>query len=87
MDIAGVDIYHPSQDNLTGTEISFGGDVTRSMKGGKNYLVIETEAQGFPQWVPYPGQLRLQAFSHLALGANMVEYWHWHSIHNSAETY
>lgn len=87
MDIAGVDIYHPSQDNLTGIEISFGGDMARSMKGGENYLVIETEAQGFPQWVPYPGQLRLQAFSHLASGANMLEYWHWHSIHNSAETY
>ncbi|MEI6946435.1 beta-galactosidase [Paraflavisolibacter sp. H34] len=87
LDIAGVDIYHPSQDALTGTEISFCGDVTRSMKGGKNFLVLETEAQGFPEWVPYPGQLRLQAFSHLASGANMVEYWHWHSIHNSAETY
>jgi beta-galactosidase len=87
MDIAGVDIYHPSQDALTGAEISFGGDVARSMKGGENYLVIETEAQGFPQWVPYPGQLRLQAFSHLASGADMVEYWHWHSIHNSLETY
>lgn len=87
LDIAGVDIYHPSQDALTGLEISFGGDVTRSMKGGKNYLLLETEAQGFPQWVPYPGQLRLQAFSHLASGANMVEYWHWHSIHNSIETY
>jgi beta-galactosidase len=87
LDIAGIDIYHPSQDRLTGAEISFGGDITRSMKGGQNYLVIETEAQGFPQWVPYPGQLRLQAFSHLASGANMVSYWHWHSIHNSAETY
>ncbi len=86
-DIAGVDIYHPSQDALTGIEISFCGDLTRSMKQGKNYLVLETEAQGFAQWVPYPGQLRLQAFSHLASGANMVEYWHWHSIHNSAETY
>lgn len=86
MDFAGVDIYHPTQDNLTGIEISFGGDVGRSMKN-KNYLVIETEAQGFPQWVPYPNQLRLQAFSHLASGANMLEYWHWHSIHNSAETY
>lgn len=87
LDIAGIDIYHPSQDKLTGAEISFGGDVTRSMKGGQNYLVMETEAQGFPEWVPYPGQLRLQAFSHLASGANMVSYWHWHSIHNSAETY
>jgi len=87
MDIAGVDIYHPTQDHLTGTEISFGGDMARSMKNGQNYLVVETEAQGFAQWVPYAGQLRLQAFSHVASGANMLEYWHWHSIHNSAETY
>ena len=87
MDVAGIDIYHPTQDNLSGVEISFGGDLARSMKGGKNYFVIETEAQGFPQWTPYPGQLRLQAFSHLASGADMLSYWHWHSIHNSAETY
>lgn len=87
LDIAGIDIYHPTQESLTGIEIALGGDVARSMKGGKNYFVIETEAQGFPQWVPFPNQLRLQAFSHLASGANMVGYWHWHSIHNSAETY
>ncbi|WP_040949399.1 beta-galactosidase [Gorillibacterium massiliense] len=86
LDIAGVDIYHPSQNELTGKEISFGGDVIRSLKG-TNYFVLETQAQAFPNWTPYPGQLRLQAFSHLASGANMVEYWHWHSIHNSFETY
>ena len=79
LDVAGVDIYHPTQDKLTGLEISFGGDLTRSMKAGKNYYVMETQAQGFPDWTPYPGQLRLQAFSHLASGANMVEYWHWAS--------
>lgn len=84
--IAGVDIYHPSQDKLTGNEIAFGGDMTRSLKND-NYLLIETEAQGFPAWTPYKGQLRLQAYSHLASGANSVMYWHWHSIHNSFETY
>lgn len=84
--IAGCDIYHPSQDHLTGAEIAFGGDMNRSLLG-KNYLVLETEAQGYPWWTPYPGQLRLQAYSHLAAGADMVEYWHWHSIHNSFETY
>jgi len=87
LDIAGIDIYHPTQDHLTGREISLGGDLARSMKNGQNYFVIETEAQGFPGWVPYPGQLRQQAFSHLASGADMVAYWPWHSIHNSAETY
>jgi len=87
LDVAGIDIYHPGQDHLTGTEIAFGGDLARSMRGGKNYLVIETQAQGFPEWTPYPGQLRLQAYSHLASGAEMVSYWHWATTHNGIETY
>jgi len=87
LDVAGIDIYHPSQDKLTGAEIAFGGDLTRSLRDGQNYLVLETQAQGFPEWTPYPGQLRLQAFSHLASGANMVEYWHWASTANAIETY
>ncbi len=84
--VVGCDIYHPTQDELTGCEIAFGGDITRCLKND-NYFVIETEAQGHAGWLPYPGQLRLQAFSHLASGANMVAYWHWHSTHNSFETY
>ena len=55
---------------LTGKEIAFGGDMTRSIKGGANYLVLETQAQGQLGWLPYPGQLRLQAYSHLASGAD-----------------
>ncbi|MDO4292594.1 MAG: beta-galactosidase [Eubacteriales bacterium] len=86
LDKAGCDIYHPSQDGLTGSEIAFCGDLTRGLKKD-NYLVLETEAQGFPEWEPYAGQLRLQAFSHLASGADCVEYWHWHSLHNACETY
>lgn len=87
LDIAGVDIYHPTESQLTGTEIAFGGDMTRSLKGGQNYLLLETQAQGHTGWLPYPGQLRLQAYSHLANGSNSVMYWHWHSLHNSFETY
>lgn len=87
LDIAGVDIYHPSQAHLTGREIAFGGAISRSLKPGQNYFVLETQAQGFAQWTPFPGQLRLQAFSHIASGAAMVSYWHWHSIHNAFETY
>ncbi|WP_084718299.1 beta-galactosidase [Sphingomonas sanxanigenens] len=87
LDVAGMDIYHPTQDDLTGVEIAFGGDLARSLKGGANYYVMETEAQGWVQWTPYPGQLRLQAFSHLASGANMVAYWHWATTSNAVETY
>ena len=68
--------------DLTGAENAFGGDMIRSLKND-NYLVMETEAQGFPGWTPYKGQLRQQAYSHLASGANSVMYWHWHSIHNT----
>lgn len=87
LDVAGIDIYHGSQDQLGGVEIAFGNDLARSMHGGQNHLVIETEAQGLPEWTPYPGQLRLQAFSHFAGGANMLEYWHWGTQTNGFETY
>lgn len=86
LDIAGCDIYHPSQDQLTGKEIAFCGSLCRGLRQD-NYLVLETECQGFPNWTPYPGQLRLQAFSHLAQGAGSVLYWHWASLHNACETY
>ena len=84
--LAGTDIYHPTQDSLTGAEIAFGGDSIRSLKGD-NYLVLECQAQAFKYWTPYPGQLRQHAYSHLASGAGGVMYWNWHSIHNSFETY
>ncbi len=84
--IAGCDIYHPAQDKLTGLEIAFCGDSTRQLKK-TNYLVLETQAQGFSNMMPYRNQLILNAYSHLASGANAVMYWHWHSIHNSAESY
>jgi beta-galactosidase len=84
--IAGCDIYHPTEKDLTGAEIAFCGNLTRSLKQD-NYFVLETEAQGNFGWLPYPGQLRLQAFSHVASGADGVSYWHWHSIHNSFESY
>ena len=85
--VAGCDIYHPTAGRLTGAEISFGGDLARGLKKGQNFFVLETQAQGPIGRLPWPGQLRLQAFAHLANGANMVEYWHWHSIHNAIESH
>ena len=87
LDIAGTDIYHPSASELTGAEIAFGGSLMRSLKNNSNYLVMETQAQGNTGWLPYKGQLRLQAYSHISSGANSVMYWHWHSIHNAIESY
>jgi beta-galactosidase len=91
LDITGVNPYHDVQDRLDGEAISLSGDVQRSLKHA-NYLVTETNAQGIgwdskDQFPPYDGQLRLNVYSHIASGANMIEYWHWHSLHYGQETY
>ena len=91
LDIAAVNPYHGTQDDFDGAGSSLPGDYTRSLKQ-TNYLVTETNAQTIgwnskDQFPPYDGQLRLDVYTHLSSGANMVEYWHWHSIHYGQETY
>jgi len=91
MDIMAVNPYHGTQDQFDGLDSSRAGDYTRSLKR-TNYLVTETNAQTIgwdskEQYPPYDGQLRLDVYTHLSSGANMVEYWHWHSIHYGQETY
>lgn len=84
--LIGTDIYCFDQDKLTGREIAFGGDIMRSLRQ-ENYLVLESQAQAFKDWLPYPGQLRQMAWSHIASGACGVMYWNWFSIHNGLESY
>lgn len=86
MTLIGTDIYCFDQDKLTGCEIAFGGDLMRSLRDD-SYLVLESQAQAFKDWLPYPGQLRQLAYSHLASGACGIMYWNWHSIHNGLESY
>ena len=91
LDVSGFDIYHGSQDALDGTVTSLYGDWVRSSKQ-TNYFVLETNIQTQSwdsqwQYPPYDHQIRLSAYTHLALGANMVEYWHWHSNHYGQEIY
>lgn len=86
MTLIGTDIYCFDQDKLTGCEIAFGGDLMRPLRDDA-YLVLESQAQAFKDWLPYPGQLRQMAYSHLASGACGVMYWNWHSIHNGPESY
>ncbi|HXY40206.1 MAG TPA: beta-galactosidase [Vicinamibacteria bacterium] len=91
LDVAAINPYHDTQERLDGWWISFMGDFTRSLKKAP-YLVTETNAQttgwdARSQYPPFDGQLRLQAWTHVASGAHMVEYWHWHSLHYGQETY
>jgi beta-galactosidase len=92
LDIPAVNVYHfAAQDHFDGAIQAANEDYVRSLTGG-NFLVTETNAQTTDwdsafQYPPYDGQLRLDVYTHLANGANMVEYWHWASIHSGQETY
>lgn len=91
LDVAAVNPYHLPQDEESGWFLALSGDLCRSLKQ-QNYLITETNAQTIgwdskDQFPPYDGQLRLNAYSHLSNGANMVAYWHWHSLHYGQETY
>jgi len=91
LDIAAVNPYFETQKRLNGRSIWLSDDVARSLRN-TNFLVTETNAQTtswdsrtlYPQ---YPGQLRQVVYTHLAAGSNMVEHWHWHSLHYGQETY
>ena len=91
LDIAAINPYHPTQDLYDGEGSSYGGDFARSLKNA-NYLVTEINAQTIgwdsrTQFPPYDGQLRQDVYLMASTGANMVEYWHWHSLHYGQETY
>jgi beta-galactosidase len=91
LDVVADNPYHGTQDHMDGESQAEQGDFTRSLKHA-NYLVTETNAQTTDwtssyQYPPYDGQLRLDVYTHLSSGANMVEYWHWASIHSGQETY
>src|SRR5205823_8369751 len=91
LDIVAENPYFETQARLSARSIWLSDDLGRSLKHS-NFFVTETNAQSIgwdsrTQYPPYPGQLRLVVYAHLSAGANLVEYWHWHSIHAGQETY
>ena len=68
------------------------GDLARGILED-NFIVTETNASFtghgpatgyFPS---YPGQLRQVVLGLVSRGANMIEYWHWHTLPYGTETY
>jgi beta-galactosidase len=91
LDMPALNIYHGSQNDVTGEDVTWADDFFRSVRK-TNHLVTETNGQTIGwdskgQYPPFDGQARLFVYSHIACGANMVEYWHWHSNHYGQETY
>jgi beta-galactosidase len=65
-------------------------DLSRGVRQ-ESFLVTETHATSIGEhsvnYPPYDGQLRQAAWAMIARGAQMIEYWHWHSLHFGNETY
>lgn len=91
LDVASVNVYARMQSAMTGEPQALAGDFTRSLRHA-NYFVTETNAESTGwssawQFPPYDGQLRLNVYSNLASGADMVAFWPWASIDSGQETY
>ena len=92
MEYPAINVYYNMQDAQDGLQIGYSCDYMRNLCRHKNFLVTETNAQGTgwssrDQWPPYDGQLRQNMYMFLSGGANMVEYWHWNTLHYGQETY
>lgn len=91
LDIAAVNPYHGTQEDFDGHAQTLHGDMTRSYKH-RTFLATETNGQAIGwdsrgQFPPYDGQLRLNVYCLVAAGADLVEYWHWHSAHAGQEIF
>ena len=73
-----VPLYGASNLNLQ-------ADLARAMRQ-ENFLVTETNAgaiaqgMGVGSFPPYPGQMKQAALAMISRGAEMIEYWHWHTL-------
>ena len=92
MEYPAINVYYTMQNGQDGQWISYSCDFMRTVSRSHNFLITETNAQGTGwssqnQWPPYDGQLRQNMYAFLSGGANMVEYWHWSTLHYGQETY
>ncbi len=70
--------------------IYLNGDFARGIKQ-TNFLITELNALSIGgshiNYPSYDGQWRSVVYAYIARGANMIEYWHWHTLHYGTETY
>jgi beta-galactosidase len=72
--------------------VTLQADMARAIRQ-ENFLVTETNAYStghgaaVGQFPPYPGQMTQVALMLISRGAQMVEYWHWHTLHYGNENY
>lgn len=89
LDIVSNDHYLISTDPESELDIALSGDLVRSLAGGRPWLLME-HSTGAVNWQPVnrakgPGELRRNALSHVARGADGIAYFQWRASRAGAE--
>jgi beta-galactosidase len=89
LDVASWDAYPDPGVDLFG--FPMGHDLTRSLKGGRPFLLME-QAAGQVNWRPInrnkrPGEMRLQSLQAVARGADGVLFFQWRQSRTGGEMY
>jgi beta-galactosidase len=91
VDIVSTDHYLPAEDPENHIHLAFAGDLTRSLAGGRPWLLMEHSTSSV-NWQPRNlaktgGQLRRSALAHVARGSDSVLYFQWRQSVAGAEKY
>ncbi|WP_046708715.1 beta-galactosidase, partial [Streptomyces europaeiscabiei] len=89
LDIVSNDHYLQSTDPESEIDIALSGDLVRSLAGGSPWLLME-HSTGAVNWQPVnraktAGELRRNALSHVARGADGIAYFQWRAAKAGAE--
>ncbi|WEH17749.1 beta-galactosidase [Streptomyces sp. VNUA24] len=89
LDIVSNDHYLRSTDPESEIDIALSGDLVRSLGGGSPWLLME-HSTGAVNWQPVnraktAGELRRNALSHVARGADGIAYFQWRAAKAGAE--
>ena len=89
LDVVSWDSYPASSDEPSA--IAFRHDLTRGLKGGQSFLLME-QTPSQVQWQPYnplkrPGVMRLLSYQAVARGADAVMFFQWRQSRGSYEKY
>jgi beta-galactosidase len=84
--------YHDRADTMeTAAQVSFVHDLTRGLKGGRSFLMMESSPSAV-NWMRInkllrPGMHRLKSLQAVAHGADSVQYFQWRKGQGSAEKF
>ncbi|MGV8845176.1 beta-galactosidase [Tessaracoccus sp.] len=91
VDIVSNDHYLTAADPRGEVGLALAADLTRSVAGGKPWLLLEHSPSGV-NWQPRnvakrPGEMARSAFSHLGRGADAIMFFQWRASRSGAEKF